>query len=305
VDLAANRRQLDLFVDGADALLVYEIVAGLISWDVERSGTGLRRLRQEHPQHPDLVALTVLVEALTAPGHPEATPVALTEHIDLTERTLVPTARRFLGADADAFLRPVWQALAATAAGLRFDAANPRAHRAWLCQHVGEWKDVRAAVENEPGWEDTPLLRYWMGLAQHHLGAPEVAIRLWLPLCWRDSPFFETHAPMLPNATIRTAWLAFEQGVPFEAPLADGALMTPWFPAWLLLRHRGLSRLFDADDVPDAGSAPRVFRHLLALLPLEQRGLTDELVQRRRELRPLDERFFRYYMAVLDERRSS
>ena len=48
-----------------------------------------------------------------------------------------------------------------------------------------------------------------------------------------------------------------------------------------------------------------MFRHLVALLPLELRGLTDELVRQRRALRQLDENFFRYYMAVLGERRSS
>jgi hypothetical protein len=37
-DLAANRRQLDLFVDGADALLVYEIETGLISRDAGAPG---------------------------------------------------------------------------------------------------------------------------------------------------------------------------------------------------------------------------------------------------------------------------
>jgi hypothetical protein len=300
----ADRRQLDLFVDGADALLIHEIVTGLISRDVGRAEMGLRRLGQEHARHPDLGALAVLVEALTAPVPAFATHAALTERVDLTECRLVPAARRFLGTDADAFLRPVWQLLAATAAELPFDAAHPRAHRAWLCEQYGDWTEVRAAVENEPGWADTALLRYWMGLAQHHLGMSEVAIRLWLPLCWRDPLLFETHAPTLPNSTIRTAWMAFEQAVPFEASLADRAPMAGWFPAWLLLRHRGLSRLFSPDDVPDAGDAARVFRHLLALLPLEQRGLTDELVRQRRALRQLDENFFRYYMAVLGERRS-
>jgi hypothetical protein len=164
---------------------------------------------------------------------------------------------------------------------------------------------MRAAVEKEPGWADTPLLRYWIGLAQHHLGAPEVAIRLWLPLCWMDPLLFETHAPTVPNSTIGAGWIAFDHAFPFEASLADRAPMTAWFPAWLLLRHRGLSRLFGPDDVPDAGLAARVFRHLLALLPLERRGLTDELVRQRRALRQLDESFFRYYMAVLGERRSS
>jgi hypothetical protein len=81
--------------------------------------------------------------------------------------------------------------------------------------------------------------------------------------------------------------------------------MAAWFPAWLLLRHRGLARLFHADDVPEGGDTARVFRHLLALLPLEQGGLTDELIRQRRALRQLDEGFFRYYMAVLGGRRAS
>jgi hypothetical protein len=305
VEQAADRRQLDLFIDGGDALLIHEIVTGLIDRDVGRSEMGLHRLGQEHARHPDLEALTVLVEALTPSVPAAATHVVLTERIELAERRLVPAARRFLGTDADAFLRPAWQALAATAAGLRFDAAHPRAHRAWLCKQYGEWTDMRAAVEKELGWADTPLLRYWMGLAQHHLGAPEVAIRLWLPLCWMDPLLFEEHAPTVPNSTIRAAWIAFDHAFPFEASFADRAPMTAWFPAWLLLRHRGLARLFGPDDVPDAGQAASVFRHLLALLPLEQRGLTDELVRQRRALRQLDESFFRYYMAVLGERRSS
>jgi hypothetical protein len=86
--------------------------------------------------------------------------------------------------------------------------------------------------------------------------------------------------------------------------LADRAPAAAWFPAWLLLRHRGLSPLFHPDDIPDAGDAARAFGHLVTLLPLEQRGLTDELVRQRRALRQLDEDFFRYYMAILDERRS-
>jgi hypothetical protein len=163
VEQAADRRQLDLFIDGGDALLIQEIVTGLIDRDVGRSEMGLHRLGQEHARHPDLEALTVLVEALTPSVPAAATHVVLTERIELTERRLVPAARRFLGADPDAFLPPVWQALAATAADLPFEATHPRAHRAWLCEQYGEWTDMRAVVEKEPGWADTPLLRYWMG----------------------------------------------------------------------------------------------------------------------------------------------
>jgi hypothetical protein len=143
-----------------------------------------------------------------------------------------------------------------------------------------------------------------MGLAQHHLGAPEVATRLWLPLCWMDPLLFETHAPTLPNPALRAAWLAFEQVLPFDEALADRAPPAAWFPAWLLVRDQALSHLFRADDIPDAGDAARVFRHLLVLLPLEQRGLTDELVRQRRALRQLDDGFFRHYMAARGRRLS-
>ena len=304
-DPRADPRQLDLFVDGRDALLIHEVVTGLIRRDVERTETGLRHLAQDHPRHPDLVALTVLAEALTPATPVTVTHVGLTDYIGLTERTLVPAARRLLGAHADAFLRPVWRALGASAADLPFDATHPQAHRAWLCQQYGEWTAVGAAVEDEPHWADTPLLRYWMGLAQHHLGQPETAIRLWLPLCWMEPVLFAGRAPTLPSAVLRDGWEAFERAASFDEWLADTTDATGWFPAWLLLRHRGLRHLFHSDDIPDAGNVARVFRHLLALLPLEQSGLTDELVRQRRTLRQLDDRFFRYYMAVLADRRAS
>jgi hypothetical protein len=331
-DRDAEPRQLDLFVDGRDALLLHEVVTGLLGRDVVRAETGLRRLHQEHPGHVDLGVLTVLVDALTARLPASAThatasathatasaaraaasttcaaaPVnhaTLTERIEATERALVPGAWRFLGKDAAAFLRPVWQALAATAGHLQFDPAHPRAHRGWLCQQHGEWAEVRAAVEAEPDWAATPLLRYWLGLAQHHLGAHEIAIRLWLPLCWTDPLLFAKHAPTLPNPTIREAWAAFERGARFEESVANTTPTAAWFPAWLVLCHRGLTRLFPADEIPEGGNAARVFRHLLALLPLEQRGLSDELVRQRRALRQIDPDFFRYYMEVVGERRS-
>ena len=84
-------------------------------------------------------------------------------------------------------------------------------------------------------------------------------------------------------------------------PVARGRLV----PAWLLVRHQSLPDLFCDDAIPDAGEAAGLFRQLLALLPLEPRGLTDELVRQRRVLRQLDAPFFRYYMSVLGERRVS
>jgi hypothetical protein len=46
-----------------------------------------------------------------------------------------------------------------------------------------------------------------------------------------------------------------------------------------------------------------VFRALLALLPLEGRGLSDQLIGQRRALQRISPDFFRYYMEVVAGRR--
>jgi hypothetical protein len=146
-------------------------------------------------------------------------------------------------------------------------------------------------------------LRYRLGLARHHLGEPEAAIRLWLPLCWMDPVLFERHAPTIPSTILREGWNAFEGEIALDEWLADTTDAAGWFPAWLLLRHRGLVHLLQADEVPAAGLPARVFRHLLSLLPLESQGFSDLLVRQRRALQQLSRAFFRYYMDVVGRRR--
>jgi hypothetical protein len=123
------------------------------------------------------------------------------------------------------------------------------------------------------------------------------------PLCWTDPALLERRAPGLPSAILREAWKAFEGEVALDEWLDDSTHVTAWFPAWLLLRHRGLVHLFQADEVPADDTAARVFRHLLSLLPLESSGLSDRLVDQRRALRQLSQGFFRYYMDVVGGRR--
>ena len=267
-------RQLDLFLDGRNAFLVYEVVTSLLVRDRGRAESGLQRLNDEYPLHPDLPALALLVAALDFPSGAPTTHATLTADIEAVH-ALGPAARRLLGEDAAMFLQPLWQALAATAASLPFDEAHPRAHRSWLCQQYGDWAAVRAAVEAQPDWAARPRLRYRLGLARHHLGEPEAAIRLWLPLCWTNPALFGRRAPTIPSAILREGRDAFERAVVLDESLDDAGDATGWFPAWLLLRHRGLVHLLRADEVPDASTAARVFRHLLSLVPLESQGLSD------------------------------
>jgi hypothetical protein len=283
--------------------LVHEVVTSLALRDRGRAETGLERLRDEHPFHPDLPALALLVAALHSPPVSPVTHATMTSDIEAVRQSLAPAAYRLLGEDGTIFLQPSWEALGAAAADLPFDEVRPRAHRSWLCQQYGDWTAVRAAVEAEPNWEARPALRYRLGLARHHLGEPEVAIRLWLPLCWMDPVLFERHAPTIPSTILREEWNAFEGEVSVDE-FADTTHAAGWFPAWLLLRHRGLVHLFHADEVLAEGIAARVFRHLLLLLRLESQGLSDLLVRERRALQQLSPGFFRYYMDAVGQRRS-
>ena len=223
---------------------------------------------------------------------------SVTAALDHVDRTLVPAARRLLGRDAAPFLKPLWHMLAATALPLSFDETYPHAHASWLCQQFDDWSAVRAAVEGEPEWAKQPLLRYRLGLASHHLGDVEAAIKLWLPLCWIDPSLFARYAPTLPNATLRDGWEAFERAGSL-AESADAMHPATWFPPWLLVRDRRLADLFQPADVPDAGTSSHVFQALLALVPLERRGLSDELIAHRRALQRLSPELFGYYMRTL------
>ncbi|MGH7333048.1 MAG: hypothetical protein ACREKS_09960 [Candidatus Rokuibacteriota bacterium] len=282
---------------------MHEIVTSLVARDIDHVATGLGQLRHEHPAHPDLPSLSLLADALRTPSLSAPTHASLTTRVDELERCVAPAAHRFLGAEAAAFLRPSWMTLAMTAGTVPFDGIDPRTHPGWLCQQYGDWAAVRAAVEAEADWAKAPRLRYWMGLARHHLGEPETAVRLWIPLCWIDPSLFARHAPTLPSAPVRDAWEAFERVVSFGEVAADTTSTAAWFPAWLVVRHRGLVNLFRAEEIPDAGAPTRAFRVLLSLLPLERGGLSDEVVSQRRALRDISPGFFRHYLEVVSRRR--
>jgi hypothetical protein len=304
LEQSAQRHQLDLFVDGRDALLVHAVVTDLLAREFAGATAGLVALRRDHPAHPDLRALALLIESLRAPPPSPVNHATVTAAVDHVERTLVPAAQRLLGHDTVAFMGPLWRMLATTASSLGFDDAYPRAHASWLCQQLDDWSAVRAAVDAEPDWAKRPLLRYRLGLARHHLGDIEAAIKLWLPLCWIDPAMFARYAPTLPNATLREAWEAFERAG-FFGESGDATHPTVWFPPWLLVRDRRLADLFESADVPEIGISSAVFRALLALVPLERRGLTAELIAHRRALQRLSPELLACYMESVGGRRPS
>ena len=289
-------QQLDFFVDGRDALLVHAVVTSLVARDHEAATARLAVLRSEHPAHPDVPALARLTDSLRASPPSPLNHATLTSAVQPIHDVLDPAARRLLGPDAGRFLDPLWRMLAAAASLLRFDESWPRAHPSWLHLQREDWPAVCASVEAEPDWPERSLLRYRLGLARHHVGEADAAIRLWLPLCWLDPALFARYAPALPNAMLRDEWDSFERSGAF----GHASDATPWFPSWLLVRHRRLADVFERADVPDdAGAVTETFRALLTLIPLERRGLTGELIAHRRALQRLSPELFACYMATI------
>jgi hypothetical protein len=267
--------QLDLFLDGREAILVNDLVARLLEGGIERARDRLDRLREENPAHPDLAAFDRLAHSLCEgpPAPPsKGQPGPMIERLT----ALVPAAKRLLGPGAAAFLLPWWQALARTEAVL------------------------------DPA-EAAPLLRYWMGSARWHVGDEREAVRLWLALCWLEPESFARQAPTLPSRIVREAWAAFDTEPDSPDPNDGGDVRVRevrWFPAWVALRHRWMAHVFRSDEVPDTDAPLRALRLLPSLLVLESQGFGDELVRQRRALRDISPGFFRTYRRLVVEARA-
>ena len=167
--------QLDLFVDGAETMLLHDLGAALRAGRREAAREALERLRARDPAHPDLTALERLCDA-TAPGLAAPTfGSALDALATEVDTVLLPAATRLLGEEGVVVLDPVWRRLAEGAADLRLDGP---------------------AGGGGAG-------RYWAGVAHYHLGGHRQARRLWLSLAWLDPAVLATHAPRCPDERVR------------------------------------------------------------------------------------------------------
>jgi hypothetical protein len=262
--------QLDLFLDGAETALLHALGEALAAGRPEAAHDALERLRRQDPTHPDLAALGRLCEAvrpgLPAPGSPSSLEALVWE----LETVLLPTAERLLGPGAAAALGPVWGRLA--------DSAG-----------------VHLAGIHIDGREGVGPLRFWTGAAHHHFGRRRQALRLWLSLAWLDPGALATLAPRCPDDAMRLAWTAFERRPGFDVPEEPEAAAR-WFPAWVFLHDRELAGLFAADEIPGAEPAEAAARAVLALLPLETRGLSEAVIAGRRALKTAAPSFFPHYL---------
>ena len=282
--------QLDLFEDSRDVLLNNAVVAAFAAHDADATALAIAALHDEFPNHRDLASHKQLLEQLgdfrrnLQPGSLQ------TRHRQLVQ-TLLPLAGQLFGADrAIAWARPLWAALARTAAALDYDNAQPEIHAAPLWLAAGAPGDARSAIERIPSWRRIPAPLAWMSEIEIRHGAPEAWWPLLAELAWLAPERLESLLATAPAAVNRLK-LQFLAGFENNGEHHDLA----WFPAWLLIHHGELRDLLRPAQ-PAHSEPARAFLLVLDLLHLEKTGQQTAQIQQRARLRALAPDLFADFM---------
>ena len=282
--------QLDLFEDSRDVLLNNAVVAAFAAHDADATALAIAALGDEFPRHHDLPRHRRLLEQLgdfrrnLQPGSLQ------TRHRQLVQ-TLLPLAGQLFGADrAIAWARPLWAALARTAAALDYDNAQPEIHAAPLWLAAGAPGDARSAIERIPSWRRIPAPLAWMSEIEIRHGAPEAWWPLLAELAWLAPERLE---PLLVAAPVAVNRLKMQFLGEFENNGEHHDLA--WFPAWLLIHHGELRDLLRPAQ-PAHSEPARAFLLVLDLLHLERTGQQTAQIQQRARLRALAPDLFADFM---------
>lgn len=287
--------QFDLFEHGRDTMLRNDALAALLGRDAAQAHAARATLAAEFPGDERLPALKRLGEELEAdacaplPDHD-----ALAAQRRRLEAEVEPAARDvFCEADAAAWMRPLWGALAARSAALAFVAARVDDHAAPLWLRAADWAAAAHAVQRIESWRRIPVPLAWMLEARCRADGIDAHWPLLADLAWLAPLRLEALLPRLPDALLAQAFTQF--GRDFEGDSEDDLA---WFPAWLLVWRPALASQLAAAE-PGLRRRPETgLRLMVELLGLERQGRHHELVQRRRALRDLHPGLFAAYMAT-------
>ena len=285
-----DTRQLDLFEDSRNVLLNNDVLKALVAYDTDAATLAMTALHNEFPQHHDLPAHRQLIEQLSdfrRALQPHCLP---SRHHQLTQ-TLLPLARQLFGnTQATAWARPLWAALAQTAAAIDYDNAQPEIHAAALWLAADAPDKARSAIEKIPSWRRIPAPLAWMSEIEIKQGKPETWWPLLAELAWLAPDRLAsllTTAPVAVNRQ-KTQFLATFDNNGEHHDLA-------WFPAWLLIHHSELHDLLRPAQ-PAQSEPAQSFHLLLDLLHLEKSGQQSAQISQRAKLRILAPDLFADFM---------
>ena len=285
--------QLDIFEHSRDVMLTNDVVQALERGDLAAALQCRAALALVYPDAAKLPDLDQLIAALARPLS------TIADHHDLNQArqwlsaTVAPSAWRVLGTSAgQAWLVPLWKALAIGSSKLPFRNDCPEEHSATIWLHIAEWDQVVAAVQTIESWRKKPVPLAWMLRANLALSGLQANLGLLAELAWMSPRQLGAVVTSARDALLSRLVKKFEAEFEgFEGP-ADLA----WLPAWALADQPSLAPAF-ALAQPGQHSAPeRGMRLMVELLGLEHQGRHHDIVGKRKNLRDLNAALFAAYM---------
>jgi len=284
--------QLDLFAHGRDVMLRNDTTNALRARDRGAAAQALAALVTEYPQDPLLIPAAMLIEALNAAPQPFTDSRSASSAVDHLSACVEPATQRVFGAAAaQAWLAPLWQALAEAANRLPYDAEMPAAHAAGMLLRAKSWGAAEHAVARIESWRRVPVPLAWMAEARFGQRGLEAAWPLLAELAWLDPPRFGALATRLDTPALKRLVDVFDRDF-----ATAGATDLAWFPAWALIIEPRLASVLREAGTPAPDKPEQAAHTVMQLLALERQGRQNEVVEQRKRLRALHAELFSYYM---------
>jgi len=288
--------QLDLFLDSQAVSLINDVIAALGQRDSQRAAAALDHLRSHAPDDAKVPMLQFLTRALRDWHSPAADSQAVAAVARWLDVEVAPVAQRSLSpAVARRFIAGFFRELADTASGLAYSAAQPTAHRAWLCLRCGAWAEAEEAALSIPSGSTTPEVLHWLACARYRQRGLAAARPALFALAWRAPQLLAATISELHDELIGRDWLRFSGSCAWEG--VDDEELPAWFPARYLLEHSVTGRELDYFNAPATApaEAARLLNHILDLETLSD---WRKLASARDKLRKLNTELFDLYMAT-------
>jgi hypothetical protein len=282
--------QLDLFLDSRSVILANEAVSALTARDVRRAAGAIAALRQYDPSHEQLPKLVQLASHLDEWKKPAGETAEIARAACWLDEEM-EEASRVLGPGAPEFVAFFFRDLAQAAAGMGYDPAHPKAHRAWLFLRCSDWAQAEEAALSIPNSDECPDALHWLAIARYRSRGLEAARPDLFLLALRAPERVAAVLSELADEALGQEWAAFQDA--FESESME--VLAAWFPAWYLVEYPAAAK--ELENLAFPGSAPgKATRQMLRLIDLERQGIGNRLIREREKLRTLNPALFRIYL---------
>ena len=283
------RTQLDLFFDSAENTAVNALLDALTGRDSRRAQTALDHLAALNPSHRYLADASFVLAALQTPplSEPETALLAL----ELMETTWHPASVRLLGSRARDALAPIWRQIGRTLEQVPLDPEHPQGHSSHAYAQCLDWESVQRAVRATDDYHTQPILSVRLAEAERRLGHRNVALEIWFQLCWNAGELMrvQLESAAFPDHLLARYWRDAGR-VDLEPELTIEV-----FPAWVLLRERGLAFALPTQD--DSRISVTVYELVRSLLRNPEDHM---LIEQRSRLQSAHAGLFAQYLLQVD-----